>query len=126
MILGVTGSRNKPRFQVSERFFQFIRAHQVLELHHGDCVGWDECCYKICAYYKIKTIAHPPDNDALRAFTSSDVIAPPKSYLERNKDIVNAVDYLIAAPDGPERLRSGTWSTVRYAKRQGVRGVVWL
>ena len=47
-------------------------------------------------------------------------------YLERNKNIVNAVDFIIAAPDGPEKVRSGTWSTVRYAKKVGTKGVVWM
>ena len=124
MILGVTGSRQGGGFNRGQKFFQFIG--DVIELHHGDCVGWDEECFFICNHLGIKTVAHPPDKDSLRAFTKSDVILPPKSYLDRNKDIVGAVDYLIAAPSGPETRRSGTWSTVRYAKKVGVNGVVWL
>ena len=43
----------------------------------------------------------------------------PKPYLDRNRDIVDACEVLLATPDGPERLRSGTWSTVRYARKIG-------
>jgi predicted Rossmann fold nucleotide-binding protein DprA/Smf involved in DNA uptake len=43
-----------------------------------------------------------------------------KPYLARNRDIVLETIALIAAPAEPqERIRSGTWSTVRFAKKQG-------
>jgi hypothetical protein len=42
--------------------------------------------------------------------------APP---LERNRRMVAAASVVVACPDGPERLRSGTWSTVRAARRRG-------
>jgi predicted Rossmann fold nucleotide-binding protein DprA/Smf involved in DNA uptake len=48
----------------------------------------------------------------------------PLPYLERNHAIVNESDFLIAAPDGPETLRSGTWATVRYARKVGKRVLV--
>ena len=49
----------------------------------------------------------------------------PRDYLDRNKDIVNNCDLLIAAPkENTEVLRSGTWSTVRYAKQLGVTVVI--
>lgn len=124
MILGVTGSRHGGGFERGQKFYQFLDG--VTEFHHGDCLGWDEECFITCSHFGIKTVAHPPENGAHRAFTKSDVILPPKPYLDRNKDIVNAVDYLIAAPSGPETQRSGTWSTVRYAKKVGVKGVVWM
>lgn len=125
MILGVTGSR-KPRHEpLCEKLFNFIQDKGVTELHHGDCTGWDHQAFMVADWLCIKTVAHPPDNDIMRADTKSSVVLPPKPYLERNKDIVNASDFLIAVPDGPERQRSGTWSTVRYAKHVGKRGVIW-
>jgi hypothetical protein len=43
-----------------------------------------------------------------------------KPYLVRNKDIVIETASLIAAPADPvEQLRSGTWSTVRFARQRG-------
>jgi predicted Rossmann fold nucleotide-binding protein DprA/Smf involved in DNA uptake len=35
---------------------------------------------------------------------------------------VNETGVLVAMPDGPEELRSGTWATVRYARKQGKDG----
>ena len=47
-------------------------------------------------------------------------VAAPKGYLDRNHDIVDAADVLIAAPSGTtEKRRSGTWATVRYARKLG-------
>ena len=39
----------------------------------------------------------------------------PLDYLSRNKKIVEAATYMIAAPESEETLRSGTWSTIRYS-----------
>jgi hypothetical protein len=47
----------------------------------------------------------------------------PKVYAERNQDIVDASDVLLAAPEFPEKddksKRSGTWQTVRKADAAG-------
>lgn len=126
MRLGVTGSRYDRHINVCEKLYAVLEDNDISELHHGDCSGWDHQSFSLADALCIKTIAHPPTDDRWRAFTNSTVILPPKPFLDRNKDIVNAVDFLIAAPYGPERQRSGTWSTVRYAKKQGVKGVVWL
>lgn len=126
MILGVTGTRYNPSFSQGQRLYSFMASNEITEIHHGDCTGWDQLAYEMFNYHGIKTIAHPPSHDQWRAYTKSDIIMTPKPYLDRNKDIVNAVDFLVAAPSGPEAVRSGTWSTVRYAKKVGVKGVVWL
>lgn len=126
MKLGVTGSRHFRPDRLVEKFTDFLRDGLVTELHHGDCTGWDEQAFYVAYILGIPTIAHPPASPEFRAYTKSDVIMPERQYLDRNKDIVGAIDFLIAAPDGPEKQRSGTWSTVRYAKKINVRGVVWL
>jgi len=97
------------------------------ELHHGDCIGADAEAHDICTALRLKPVIHPPDNPRARAYKQAKRVLPPKPYLERNHDIVDAVDYLIAAPAGfKEKLRSGTWATVRYAKRVGkVVYVLW-
>ena len=126
MILGVTGSRHPRSDRLVLRFANFIKSNDVNVLHHGDCVGWDAQCATVASYLGVKVIAHPPNQDANRAFVESDVVLDPRDYLQRNRDIVNASEYMIAAPDGPERTRSGTWATIRYSKKTGVRGVIWL
>ena|SRR5215217_5693782 len=83
---------------------------------HGDCIGADSDAHDVvrtCSHARI--IGHPPTKSTLRAWRKCDHLMPERPYLDRNRDIVNMSDELIACPDGPERQRSGTWSTVRYA-----------
>jgi hypothetical protein len=103
---------------------QLFKTLSFWEFHHGDCVGADaQAVTQFKSIYSKPVISHPPINNALRAFVHKHYatveVLEPKSYLERNRDIVNATDILIAAPDGPEKRRSGTWSTVRYARKRG-------
>ena len=80
-------------------------------------------------------IVHPPENDRYRAHCIGIENREPKGYLERNCDIVDESAILLALPKRKEvamiferhvplkpsetPLRSGTWSTVRYALRRG-------
>jgi hypothetical protein len=43
---------------------------------------------------------------------------PPKPYLERNRDIVDSTELLIACPKDMTESSGGTWATVRYARKQ--------
>jgi predicted Rossmann fold nucleotide-binding protein DprA/Smf involved in DNA uptake len=68
-------------------------------------------------------VIHPPDNPRYRAYCHkfdgmSTVVRPEEPYLQRNAAIIAGSDYLIAVPDRPEHARSGTWATVRLARRE--------
>jgi hypothetical protein len=94
------------------------------EAHHGDCVGADEQFHELCLGLGVPVVLHPPIDDRLRAFClSATHTLEARPYLERNRDIVNICDLLIAAPkeaDEPDPARGqGTWSTIRYARRVG-------
>lgn len=102
-------------------------------LRHGDCVGADAECHLMCMSLKIPMVIYPPDVDAYRAFcgmligstagTSGSLykIMDPAPYKKRNQAIVNASDYLIACPkENKEVVRSGTWQTVRCARKAGM------
>lgn len=54
----------------------------------------------------------------------SDEKREPLPYLARNCVIVDEADILLACPKGPEEQRSGTWATVRYARKQNKRIVI--
>ena len=93
-------------------------------LHHGDCIGADEDMHSMAAG-RAKTVLHPPSNPAKRAYCEADEVLPALPYLERNRAIVDACGILVATPKGlQEELRSGTWATVRYARKRGVPVIV--
>lgn len=129
IVLGFTGTRqglSPPQSAALEQIFQqFILDANELEFHHGDCIGADEQAHAIAIKYKARTIGHPPIKTSLRAYTINDQNMPPKTYEERNKDIVNNTSLLIACSLTPyETLRSGTWQTVRYAEHVGKETII--
>ena len=92
-----------------------------LEFHHGDCVGTDVQAAKIAKEQGYIIVGHPPTNEYKRAFFFNDMTRTAKPFIERNHDIVDAVEVLIATPKtAREQHRSGTWATIRYARRNNV------
>lgn len=122
MILGFTGTQDGMTYP-QKFFFEGILARlSPREFHHGDCIGADCDAHKIVERLLPKCIivGHPPDSDAKRAFCKCHERRPPKPYLVRNKAIVFSVDSMCAAPKSrTEELRSGTWATIRYARKVG-------
>lgn len=91
------------------------------DFRHGDCVGGDAEGHEIAVRLGYHTIAHPPSNPKLRAWTVNNEVLPVEDYLKRNRAIVDASAVLIGCPTKPEKdaPRSGTWATIRYARRVG-------
>lgn len=90
-----------------------------LEFHHGNCIGSDEQSAQIAKELGFHIVSHPPTDIKKMSNFVSDETRTPKQYLARNKDIVDECNELIATTrTTEEQLRSGTWSTVRYAKRK--------
>ena len=139
MNAGFTGTRQgmteKQKTQVEEwlKYAKFSnteflpwQAYQksTAEFHHGDCVGADEEADAIAHSLHLNVVIHPPVNQRFRAYCSGTVL-PAKGYLDRNHDIVDSTDILIAAPKEVEEVvRSGTWATIRYARKVGKQ--VWI
>jgi hypothetical protein len=95
-----------------------FRRLSLMYLHHGDCVGADADAHNIANAMGIKVIIHPPSNYIKRAFCAGySEMMPEKPYLDRNRIIVNINTNLVATPKGPEKIRSGTWYTIRYARK---------
>lgn len=95
--------------------------------HHGDCIGADADFHKLSRLNGLFVKGHPPIKEIKRAWCEFDEVALPKDYIERNHDIVDAVDWVIFTPkEFREQLRSGTWATIRYARRMWRDGfIVW-
>ncbi len=122
MKVGFTGTQSGMNDRQAFKLVGFLKALSVPslidEFHHGDCIGADEQFHQTVNDYE-RTFIHPPENTKKRARCSSHHILEPKPYLERNHDIVDATDVLIATPrTNHEELRSGTWATIRYATRK--------
>jgi len=125
---GFTGSRDGPSAPQRRALANWMIERGFSELHHGDCIGADKCAHIIARILGWRVVVHPGDGPRhLRAFVRSyDEIRPAKPYLERNGDIVTETDELVACPSGPETLRSGTWATIRRARKLGRRiNIFW-
>lgn len=101
---------------------QYFSDQPDIEFHHGDCVGADDQAAFLASCFNSWIVSHPPSDPKLRAHRYSNVTVDEKPYLERDRDIVDACDYLLAAPkqdrNGNHDPRSGTWYTIRYAMWQ--------
>ncbi len=119
---GFTGTReglSPAQFAALARLVRELRPARV---HHGSCVGADTAMHRLCVRAGIPVTVHPPDRDRFRAVCGAgplDEVREPKGYLERDRDIAEESSYLVACPLGPESRHSGTWYTVRHARRIG-------
>jgi len=129
MKVGFTGTQDgmtpKQFCAVGRRLKKLNEVSAVTELHHGDCVGADAEVHGIALmdFSNIVLHIHPPVNERKRAFSLGDekriVMYEAKEYMDRNHDIVDATEILIATPkEKEEQVRSGTWATFRYGKKR--------
>ena len=133
MKVGFTGTRKGMSIHQRRLFIDLLnlgKEHRptrfgVLdEFHHGGCIGADEDAHHLVQNESdIPIYVHPCDiKDMQSKITEGEMVErlPEKKPLVRNHDIVDECDMLIAAPfTNDEVVRSGTWATVRYAKRKG-------
>lgn len=118
---GMTDSQAQAVFDEMMLYGQ-VPEQVVTEAHHGCCVGADAQFDAMLAYMDKSVVVHghPPLNTSKMAKgLCCDIMHEPLEYLVRNRAIVDASNTLFAAPQGAEEQRSGTWSTVRYARRKG-------
>jgi len=120
--IGFTGTRHGMQTPQSAKFkelmSQFHKDHTDIEFHHGDCIGSDEEAHNISKTEHTKVMIHPPSDNRFRAYCKGDAVLKPLPYLKRNHNIVNASEILIATPDTQEKVHSGTWATIRYARKK--------
>ncbi len=123
MNLGFTGTQHGLTWAQRGRLIVILRSsfdphHDVF--HHGDCVGADAMAHDLAHKEGYQIVRHPPLDPKHRAFCNEGVQRKLKRYLDRNHDIVNESDVLIACPyQAKEVMRSGTWATIRYARKRG-------
>lgn len=123
--IGMSGTQEGMTEAQINSVIQFMEDNQQFNnAHHGDCIGADADFHSLVL--DRWTVGHPPIKSSKRAFCDFDEQREPKDYLVRNKDIVDESDFMIIVPRGfEEELRSGTWSTARYARSQGTHGLIF-
>jgi hypothetical protein len=126
--IGITGTRHGMSGVQRATLYCLLKSVRMsTELHHGDCLGVDAEAHELANDFGLRTVIHPPADEKLRAWCHGDIVLPRKPYLERNRDIVDACDVLLAFPfEEKEQDRGGTWYTVRYARETGVPCLVGL
>ncbi len=118
MIVGFTGTQQGMTEPQLAAFADLLARLRPETLRHGDCVGADAQAHRVALNMGIKIIIHPPIYWHKRAFCEgASELLPARDYLVRNHLIVQLSDCMIATPSGPEVLRSGTWATIRYARK---------
>jgi hypothetical protein len=132
MIIGFTGTQNGMTPGQKARVAALLSEHYYANaenpyapnavFRHGDCIGADAEAAQIAKDLGYHIVSHPPDDRRKRALFPSDETMAPLPYLKRDRVIATSCDVLIAAPKTPdEQLRSGTWATVRYARKANCR-----
>lgn len=125
--IGFTGNRYGLTYDQKVQIISILDKYNNLIVSHGDCIGSDTDFHNLVMNYRnehtnkiIKINIYPPNDAKLRAFNKGDLIMEEKPYLQRNLDIIKNSSILIACPidKNKEQLRSGTWSTIRKARKQ--------
>lgn len=135
-VVGFTGTRAplacEQRVALAELLAQIDGVgDDAIAFRHGCCVGADGAAVALVRRARNwRVVAHPPSNPYLMdraALDMSHERLHPEDYLVRNRAIVAACTLLVACPKGPEEYHgSGTWATVREARRKQKRClVVW-
>lgn len=127
MQVGFTGTQRGMNAAQWNTLWGLLIARAPGDFHEGDCIGADNQAAHGARLAGFRVISHPPTNSSKRAFFPADESRDPLPYLDRNKKIVEAAQEMIATPDEfEEQLRSGTWATIRYARKIGRRALIIL
>jgi len=127
-VVGFTGTRRGMTQEQRTVFMNLMRQLAPTELHHGNCIGSDaEAEAIVDRYHQDCTIhRHPPlsnvcENIRTELKIGSLVTHPRKGYLQRDDDIVKCSEVIVATPKSTteEMKGSGTWYTVRQARKMG-------
>ena len=121
--LSVTGTRQGTTDVQHSRLSDIIALCRVRGFgvfHDGDCVGVDVQAVEIAFAHGYHCVGHPSTASTRAYFIGRHEMRGPMSPLERNRVMVDECDLLVACPkEFNEIMRSGTWATIRYAKKIG-------
>jgi hypothetical protein len=99
---------------------QLLRVFQGHEFHHGGCVGSDVQAAQIARRLDYTTVRWPGNTPDKQGVFVDDETRDELPNLERNHAIVDETGAMIATPRQQHEVRrSGTWATIRYARKKG-------
>jgi hypothetical protein len=119
--IGFAGSRTGMTDTQIQKVKEVLAKYDVVEVHHGDCLGADAQFHDICTEKGLKIIVHPPLSKEFRAFktTGSTTILTEKAYNARNTELVESCDFFIGCPaKWKTNPHSGTWKILECALQQ--------
>jgi hypothetical protein len=128
MTIGFTGTQQGMTDAQKDTLLSLLYKYQPSEVIHGDCIGADLEFAVMCALKSPsnpKIHSRPCTIKSKRAYAPYDVIYSARAPLDRNQDIVDNSDILIACPkEDTEVIRSGTWSAVRRGRQKRIPVIV--
>lgn len=128
MKVGFTGTRKgmtNPQMIAVHMLLGELKEAGADEVHHGMCIGADDDFDFLASAMQYRRVGHPGLNKkgevSQRGKSRCETLEEAKFFLDRNKDIVDEVDVVIATPGEAEEqmMGSGTWATIRYARKSG-------
>lgn len=133
MYCAVTATRRgltEAQLETARRILRSPRL-RILRLSHGDAPGGDAQLHALALELGLEVHIRPSDHPERAHCEGATLVHEPLPPLERNAELAGDGWLLLAFPAGfAEEQRSGTWSTVRAARRVGQRRskgiiVVW-
>lgn len=133
--IGYTGTRNGMTQAQKDSLFGILDylgcfKGTVTHINHGDCIGGDEefdnAVVETLKQDTVTRIIHAPVDPEHQAhmasrnngFYKETIISEPQTHLKRNRNVVEASDIIIAAPEqDSDPGWGGTWYTYNYARK---------
>lgn len=117
--IAFTGTQRGMTTPQLSKFFDVLAGLLPDWFHHGDCIGADAQAHDAVRRTATLIHVHPCTLHGKRAWRIGDAMSIPLPPLDRNRVMVDESVTLIATPGQMvEELRSGTWATIRYARKQ--------
>lgn len=128
--VGITGTQRGLTFAQYETATELLgELDSPPDLHHGGCIGADEqiarLTKRLWPHARLFCYRGHTRDKWAELDSSTTFVGEPTDNLRRNRVIVLAVERVWAFPgEKDEVLRSGTWATIRYAKK--VKRPLWV
>jgi hypothetical protein len=115
LLIGFTGTRDSIRILIKN----LARQHVSVQGVHGGAEGADRQFHRLLKELNIPSECYPSNEEQWRWSVQNCVVCHAmQAPLTRNRVIVEVSNLMFATPRTfIEKQRSGTWATIRYAKK---------